>query len=227
MPLEKAQILNQVTDEVVHVMFNPEEYTLSRDINYAQAAVPGLRSPLLQFVHGQLQTLEMELLVDTYEAHGEGERLVPAGSDVRAEVAKVTGLMAIHGETHAPPPLVFTWGTLSFTCVLARVSERYVMFLQDGTPVRARLQVTFHEFTNPERAAREENRQTATYSKVHVVSAGDTLSGVAGRYYENAQLWRPIAIANGLDDPREIRVGQALRIPFLPFTDPASGERVA
>lgn len=227
MPLEKARIENLVTEEVIPVMFNPEEYTLSKGVNYAQAAIPGLKSPLLQFVHGQLQTLEMELLVDTYEAHGEGERAVAAGSDVRVQVEKITGLMAIDGDTHAPPPLEFTWGTLSFTCVLATVSQRYVMFLPSGTPVRARLEVTFNEFTNPERAAKQENLQTATYSKVHVVSAGDTLSGIAHVYYEDAHAWRPIAIANGLDDPRQIDAGQSLRVPFLPFTDPDTGERVA
>ena len=33
-------------------MFNPEEYTVNRDINYAQTGVPGLSAPIIQFVHG-------------------------------------------------------------------------------------------------------------------------------------------------------------------------------
>ena len=39
------------------MLFNPEEYTLNRDINYAQAAIPGLSAPILQFVNGNMQTL--------------------------------------------------------------------------------------------------------------------------------------------------------------------------
>ena len=54
------------------MQFNPEEYTLSRDINYAQAAIPGLSAPILQFVNGNMQTLEMELFLDTYEEHKVG-----------------------------------------------------------------------------------------------------------------------------------------------------------
>ena len=42
----------------VPVQFNPEGYTLSRDNNFAQAAVPGLSQPLLQFVHGSVPTLD-------------------------------------------------------------------------------------------------------------------------------------------------------------------------
>ena len=51
------------------VLFNPEEYTLNQDNNFASQAVPGLSAPLLQFVNGNLQTLEMELFFDTYEPH--------------------------------------------------------------------------------------------------------------------------------------------------------------
>ena len=98
------------------------------------------------------------------------------------------------------------------------------MFLPNGTPVRARLQVTFNEFTNAERESKEVNRQTADFSKVHVVGQEETLSGIAGSLYENPQMWRPIAIANGIDDPRSIETGQSLRIPSLPFSDPETGE---
>ena len=65
MALEKATITNTVTGERIPVLFNPEEYTVQRDINYAQSASPGSSAPLLQFVNGNLQTLEMELFLDT------------------------------------------------------------------------------------------------------------------------------------------------------------------
>ena len=40
MPLEKAQILVEKTDEKIPVMFNPEEYSLNKDNNFASQAVP-------------------------------------------------------------------------------------------------------------------------------------------------------------------------------------------
>lgn len=232
MTLEKATITNTLTHEHISVQFNAEEYTLNRDNNFAQATIPGLRAPLLQFVNGNLPTLEMELLFDTYEEHQEGDRVInQAGDDVRTLTRKVTDLMNIDSDTHAPPILIFTWGpslgqptSLSFTCVLTRANQRFIMFLADGTPVRARLQVSFSEYTNAEREAKEVNRQTADFSKVHVVGQGETLSSIAYQFYKNAQIWRPIAIANRMDDPRSLQIGQTLRIPSLPFTDPTSGE---
>ena len=225
MPLEKAVITNSNTGEKIPVMFNPEEYTLNKDINYAQIGIPGLSSPILQFVHGNLQTLEMELFLDTYEQHREGGRtLNSAGDDVRALTHKVTNLMNIDPETHAPPVLLFTWGSLSFTCVLARVSQRFILFRPDGVPVRARLQVTFNEFRTLEQEAKEIKRETSTYTRLHVVTQGETLSAIAARTYGNPALWRPIAILNAIANPFVLEAGQQLLVPNLPFRDPDSGE---
>lgn len=228
MTLEKALIVNCVTRERIPVLFNPEEYTLNKDNNFAQSAIPGLSGPILQFVNGNMQTLEMELLVDSYEAHHEGvQDVIGAGDDVRELTGKITDLMAIHPDTHAPPTLLFSWGGLNFHCVLARVSQRFIMFRPDGVPVRARLNVTFNEYLDPEQEARAVNRQTADFSKRHTVRQDDTLALIAAQFYDDPRIWRPIAIANGIDDPRAIVVGQQLLVPSLPFTDPGSGEVIA
>jgi hypothetical protein len=225
MALEKALVTNTVTGYSTPVQFNPEEYSLSRDVNYAQAAIPGLSAPILQFVNGSMQTLEMELFLDSYEAHKVGNKVVNAAqSDVRKLVQQVTDLMAIQPSTHAPPVLLFSWGSLAFTCVLARCSRKYVMFLPDGTPVRARLNVTFNEYRNIELEAKEIKRETSDFSKRHVVSEGETLSSIAGQEYGDPRLWRVIAVANRLQHARHLPVGLKIRLPNMPYRDPDTGK---
>jgi Contractile injection system tube protein/LysM domain len=223
MALAKAKITNLQTGQSFNVLFNPEEYTLNKDNNFASQSVPGLSSPLLQFVSGNLRTLEMELFFDTFEPTP-GPNPKPGHRDVREETQKVVDLLKIDPDLHAPPVLQVSWASLQFTCVLARVSQKFIMFLDDGRPVRARLTVTFNEFINEEREAKEINRQTADFSKAVTVAQGDRLIDIAGRMYGDEQKWRPIAMANGLVDPREIQTGQTLHIPSLPFTDQQSGE---
>lgn len=221
MTLEKATVTNTVTGVRVPVLFNPEEYSLKEDNSFAQVAIPGLRGPLLQFISGNLRTLDMELLVDSYEAH-EGQ--TGAGEDVRNLTRRITDLMKIDPTTHAPPVLLFTWGSLSFTCVLASAAQRFIMFRPDGVPVRARLQVTFNEFMNAEVEAKETKRETADYSHEHVVLQGETLSSIAVAVYNDATRWRPIAVANRIDNPRDLVVGDRLIVPRLPFRHPETGE---
>lgn len=216
MALAKARITIEHTGEQFDVMFNPEEYSLNKDNNFASQAIPGLSSPLLQFVHGNLRTLEMELFFDTTQGR----------SDVREQTQKIVNLLKIDSDLHAPPVLRVVWASLQFRCVLARAGQKFVKFLDDGRPTRARINVTFNEFIDEEREAKEVNRQTADFSKVYVVRENDTLSGIAASFYSNPQLWRPIAVANDIDDPRSIVPGQTLNVPSLPYRASGSGEVV-
>jgi nucleoid-associated protein YgaU len=206
-------------------MFNPEAYTLNRGNNFAEIAVPGLRAPHMQFVHGQAQTLEMELLLDTVERHeGSGQLLNEAGDDVRPLVRRLVSLLDIDPTTHAPPVVMFVWASFSLTCVLTRAVQKYTLFRPDGAPVRATVSVTFTEFLNAESEAKETKRETADYTKVYTVVAGDSLPGLAFRLLGDAALWRPIALANTLEDPRALTPGMKLVIPRLPYRDSETGE---
>jgi hypothetical protein len=225
MAVEPATLTNLDTGERFEVLFNPAEYTLNKENTFAQAAIPGLSSPLLQFVHGNLRTLDMELFFDTYERHVRGGRqLNPALADVRTLTQGVADLAAINPETHAPPIVLFAWGELTFTGVLAHVSQRFTMFLESGIPVRATLQVSFQEFKTALDEQRETKRRTADYTRMHELGEGEALSALAGRVYGDAAKWRPIAIANEVDDPLRVPAGTPLLVPPLPFRDPTTGE---
>ena len=79
MGIEKAQIRNLDAGETYRVQFNPEQYTVNRSNNFSQVAVQGLSSPLLQFSHGEMQTLQMELFFDSREQHMYREAQAQAG----------------------------------------------------------------------------------------------------------------------------------------------------
>lgn len=212
----RARITKVHNGETFEVSFNPEEYTLSRDNNFASQVIPGLSSPLLQFVNGNVRTLDMELFFDTFEAR----------RDVRELTNRVVDLLKIDAELHAPPVLQVSWASLQFTCVLVKASQRFSMFLDDGRPARARLAVTFQEFINAEREANEVSRQTADFTKVHQVAEGDTVWSLAATFYRDPARWRALALANGLANPRALTVGQRLLVPSLPFVNAETGEVV-
>src|SRR4051794_26540079 len=174
MPLKKLQIVpadKEVLPLVVDYM--PEEYSLANENTYAVQGIPGLGSPVVQFVNGAQRTLDVELFFDTYDTPD-----LPK-VDVRTQTDQVLALMDIDGEQHAPPILHLTMASLDLTCVLSRCTEKFQMFMPDGVPVRARLTCTFIEVVDPEQGAKAANLQTADYSKAHVVLRGDTLSAIA------------------------------------------------
>ena len=175
---------------------------------------------LATFAIGSLDLLEHRYRMSMVLPDAAG---LDSGSPIRlagVDVGEVTSLMDIDPDLHAPPPLVFAWGQLTFTCVLTRVQQRYVLFRPDGTPVRARLTVSLSEYRNLELEAKVIKRQTVDYTKVHVVAVGDTLPLVAHREYADASAWRAIAIRNDITDPRSLPEGATLAIPRLPYVDP-------
>ncbi len=207
MPLTKALIIN--TDALVPipipVMFNPPEYRLQKTNTFSEITVPGLGSSLLQFVSGNAQTLTMDLFFDTTDI----------GVDVRVHTELVIGLTAVNAKTHAPPRLLFLWGSLIFPCVLQSVTQRYEYFNAAGMPLRARLTVTLKGYDLLESLLASIPLESADRTKLRVVRAGDTLQSIAAEEYDDPGQWRPIAEANRIDNPLVIQAGQALRIPPL------------
>ncbi len=51
----------------------------------------------------------------------------------------------------------------------------------------------------------------------HTFVEGDTLSGIAHRYYEDWRQWKRIADHNSIPDPRQVTPGTRLSIPPLPL----------
>ncbi|MBI3724445.1 LysM peptidoglycan-binding domain-containing protein [bacterium] len=153
--------------------------------------------------------LTVELFFDVYEKKGE-ER------DVRKLTDKIEDFAFVNPDKHRPPILLFCWGKkLQFRCVLKNLSQRFTMFLDDGTPVRAVLNCVFSEYTPPEEQLQGKPRHSPDHTKRRVVKQGDTLSWIAGKEYGNPAEWRIIADANGIDDPMGLTPGQELVIPPL------------
>ena len=188
--------------EEVPVLFYPSEYTMEKSNEFASINVPGQESPILQFTRGNLETLSMELFFDSYEQ----------GEDVRTYTDKVTNLLRIDPEIHAPPVLRFVWGNLNFTCVLSRVSKRFTMFRSDGIPVRNSLNVTFNEFRTGDKT-REQPLQSPDRTKFYRIKQGDCLWAIAAREYGDPSQWRPIADENGIENPRILKAGEEISIP--------------
>jgi nucleoid-associated protein YgaU len=53
-------------------------------------------------------------------------------------------------------------------------------------------------------------------AKTRTLLRGETLGSIAAQEYNDPTLWRPIAEANGIDNPRRLTPGQVLAIPPLP-----------
>ena len=207
MPFTKALIIDcdSITRIPIPVMFNPPEYQLQVTNQFAEVGIPGLGSSLLQFVRGSARTLTMELFFDTTNL----------GIDVRVYTGLVLNLTNLNSETHAPPRLLFIWGSLIFPCVLESVTQTFDFFNTLGMPLRARLNVTLKGHDTLEDLLGSHQLLSADRTKQWIFKKGDTLQKIAAQEYGDPNKWRPIAEANNIDNPLTIPVGRALKVPAL------------
>jgi hypothetical protein len=207
MALIKAKIWNVSVDPAVSidVMFNPTDYGIDRGAVYAELDVPGLDTPILQFIRGEAQTLSLSLFLD--------------GSDGRKSVADrlnvLRNFVTIDGKLHAPPICQFQWGDQSFQGVVTSLKEKFSLFDSDGNVIRATVTLALKSYIPADVQLRTIKPASPDRTKVRTVRDGETLAQLANEAYGEPRLWRPIADANGIDRPRFLQTGQTLKIPAL------------
>ena len=219
MPLELLTITPEPNGgSPIRALFNPERYTVSKSVQLAEIGIPGLNSPVVQYVRGQNEKISMELFFDTTDSG-----MIGSVTDVRQSTAPVYMLLRVNQSLHAPPRVTLSWGSstqlTSFGSgtnpylVLESISEEFNLFSPDGIPLRAKLNVTFREAWTITQLLAAPPLHSADRTTLYTVRGGETLSQIAYRQYADATAWRPIADANDLPNPRLLQPGMVLTIP--------------
>jgi nucleoid-associated protein YgaU len=206
--------------KVITVLFNPTEYSFERSNSYKATAVPGLGSPLLQFVNGESDHLGMDLFFDDYtDPTGPTSLQQKENDPLVKRLADISKLLEIDRDLHAPPPVRFNWGPTEFFAVIEKLGRKVTMFHPDGTPARITLSVSFKEYRTLRQQLEDPRRESADKTKRRVVVGRQQLWWIAAREYDDATEWTRIADANDLDDPREISPGDWLLVPPIENPD--------
>lgn len=219
MPLVKAKLSNLTKPaDSVEVKFNPTEYSISRNMSYAEVQIPGLSTPLLQFTRGEAQTLSLELFLDASDRLAAGKK-IPADSQtplgIENDLKRLRTLVTIDPELHAPPVVELAWGSEHFQGVITSYTEKFVMFDQEGNALRARVTLQLKKYEAPAVQLKELDKHSPDRTKTHVVREGERLDTIAAATYGDPAQWPAIARANNLARPRILVPGMLLIIPAL------------
>ena len=211
MPLTRASITDvshatgDPAQKVVQVLFNPTDLSVDLSSHYASMPVPGLSMPILQYIRGESDVLQLELFLDQTDT----------GSDIEAALARLEAFVQIDSALHAPPVVEFAWAKFSFTGVITSMREKMTLFSDDGRRLRARLSISFRSYKSAEVQLRELKLSSPDRSHVRVLREGETLAHIANEVYGDPRMWRPIALANNIQRPRFIEPGTPLLIPAM------------
>ncbi|HTX91825.1 MAG TPA: LysM peptidoglycan-binding domain-containing protein [Anaerolineales bacterium] len=211
--------------DILDFQYNPTEFGLEKSVQTQEINIPGLDTPLLQFVRGQDEKLTLELFFDTTD-NGMGT----TASSVTELTDPFYALAKIEPGGHTPPLVSFLWNSKfpgshlpdwtggsqsrpDFTGVIESIRQKFSLFNSQGVPLRATLTIVIKEYKTLQDQMRQLNLTSPDRTHSHVVRTGDTLSGISSTYYHKPGDWRAIADANEIEDPRRLAPGTFLTIP--------------
>lgn len=166
MSLEKAKLMAMDGEaDNIEFMFNPTEISFSRSMSIEQSkgarTKEGGNKP--SFKHPNPYSLKISnIIIDTYEE----------GTSVLEQVSKFTQAVEFSKKGKSkgkrPPIYLFTWGKNKYLrCFVKNFSFKLTLFLSDGTPVRANIDLSLEqvEIPNPPKSQGASNPNQKTRQK--------------------------------------------------------------
>ena len=213
MAATKADLVTE-KDEHIPCLFNPTEISVQKSNSWQAAESRGGNAPKQRFQAGQPATISLSLMLDTSLT----------GTPVTAHTDKLFGLLKVdpslpgadsQRNSARPPWVKLVWGsTHTFKAVVERLSVRFTFFSSDGTPLRARADLSLKQWEDEDAfPLQNPTSYTPRPHRVHLLHAGETLDRLAARYYGDPGQWQLIAEANRILDPLDLPVGRSLVIP--------------
>lgn len=210
----KAEIVRaDDTTKKVSCQFNPQDFSITRKITYKNNIKIGDDASNLEFEGGEAQDLTIPLFFDT----------TLSGEDVRNSYEELLKMAKIDNDKKntttdkgEPPKVMFMWGGfLSFKAVITQITQKFLMFKANGTPVRAEVSVTFKQIDDEKREEPQNPTSRTEARRTWVIHEGDRLDLIAHKEYGNAAHWKHIAETNDLADPFNLQPGQILKLTPL------------
>lgn len=197
----------------VSCMFNPYEYAVTKSNSFGRSGESRSDPGEVVFQSAGPQTLTLNnLIFDTYED----------GTDVSLETDKLWKFMepvlpegASADDKPEPPHVAFEWGVFRFIAVVSSMTQTFTLFKSDGTPVRAKVNMTFQQHVDlNDYPNQNPSSGGGPAERVRRVLAGERLDTIAADVYGDATKWRLIAQYNSIVNPLAVRPGLLLRIPI-------------
>lgn len=191
------------------VMVNPDEYSRSYGIKYANQQGSGSSAAPMKFARSEPEGITLSFFLD-----GTGALASDTATDVETAITSFEKVAyEYNGDIHSPNYLKISWGILIFKGRLQSYSVSYTLFKPDGTPLRAKVKATFKEAIDASTIAKKEGDNSPDLTHVRTVVAGDTLPMLCQKIYKDPSMYLQVAKHNNLINLRRLTPGTELYFP--------------
>ena len=195
-------------------MLNPSDYKHDRSISYNEDKTPGQIGADLKFSGIKPETVSFTIIIDStgaIPAPGGG-----APEDLKTQLEPLNVIIYKYdGDKHEPNVVRVLWGKLIFYGRLSAIDVSYMLFSQEGVPLRAKIKLSFSSFLSRKEEALKSNKSSPDLTHEVIFKDGDTLPLLCYKIYKDPAYVVDIAKINKITNFRNINPGTKIVFPPL------------
>lgn len=197
------------------VMINPDSIKWNRSIEYSEKNVPDSPWPSQKYKNTPSEKLSFDIVIDCTGLVNDTR------TDLMSEVNALKEIIySYNGSKHRPNFVQVQWGKdITFQGVLTGFDTSYTLFRPDGSPLRAKLSLSFSRYVSAKTAAKMAHKQSPDVSHRIVVEQGMTLPQLCQNIWNDDSYYVQVAQYNDLNKFRNLRGGELIIFP--PLLQPA------
>lgn len=200
---------NQLSGGAYSCMLNPESIKWNKRIEYNKQQPPDSSSAAQKYQRTPSDSFDFDIVIDcTGIVDSKRVNL----SDEIAALERI--VFAYNGKIHRPNFVKIQWGkNLIFKGVLVSMNTTYTLFRPDGSPIRAKLSLSFEQYISPSTINKTDNRQSPDVTHLVKVIEGQSLPMICYRAWNDPFKYIDVAAYNKLNKFRQLKGQQNLILP--------------
>jgi hypothetical protein len=199
----------QLSSGTYTVMINPESIKWNRKVDYNAKQTQNSSSTSQTYKSTPYADLSFDIVID---CTGIVDSKRTKMSD---EIKKIERIVyTYNGDIHRPNYVQVQWGkNINFNSVLKSFDTTYTLFRPDGTPLRAKISLSFGEYISPKKVQKLEKKNSPDMTHLVTVVEGDNLPQLCHRIWNDSSFYVAVAKYNGLNKFRKLKSGKELIFP--------------
>lgn len=193
------------------VMINPDSLKWNRRVEYNEQQTPDTSSPSQKYKNTPSDTLGFDIVIDCTGV------VDPKRTDMAAEISALEKIVfTYNGKIHRPNYVKIQWGqNLTFKGVLVSFDTSYTFFKPDGSPLRAKISLSFNQYISPGTVKKLDQQESPDVTHLVTVVEGMTLPQLCQNVWKDDSYYVQVARYNDLNKFRDLAGIDKLIFPPL------------
>ncbi|WP_264537871.1 hypothetical protein [Flavobacterium sp. N1736] len=191
---------NKFSGDPYAFMINPDTIKMQKSIEYNEQQAPATSSASQKYKSTPSDKLTFEMVIDCTGVV-DSKRI-----DMNKEITALeTIIYTYNGKIHRPNFVKIQWGqNITFNGVLESIDVSYTLFKPDGSPLRAKISLSFSQYISPKTVTMQDAPESPDLTHIVTVSEGMSLPQLCLQTWNDDSLYIQVAEFNGLNKFRNL-----------------------